>query len=399
MGPAGRLSSGKNGAKRGVGVLLMLLIGVSLTGGWVRAGETFSPHQVISGALLQIQKEVPASKMKWDWEDAILLHSLALLGEFPAAAGFRNQALNVLNGFAFEWSHKKVPVVDRADRCPSALAMLGRDQLTGEPIFRGMTYPVVEFLSKTRRNTLGSIDHLGSSWMRAFVPESIWLDSLMMIGVTSVRLGQAWGDVALVDFGARQPEIYASVLRDPEFRLYRHAWLVDWKRPYPASATFWLRGNAWVVWSLVELLEILPWEHPSRPKMLELLADLSSALLTYQKGSGLWETVVNLPGYSYEETSGSAIVASQWLRAVRDGFLPATPYHEAALRTWRGVQSRIESHQDGTISVRGISGPTVPGGRLNYKWVGEKVDAPYGVGPVLLLAAEVMAESEKGARP
>jgi rhamnogalacturonyl hydrolase YesR len=336
--------------------------------------------------------------MKWDWEDAILLHSLALLGESDGGVEFREQVLRVLNQFAFGWSHKKIPEVDRADRCPSALAILGRDRLAQETIFQGMTYPVYEFLASTRRNSLGSIDHLGDSWMRALIPESIWLDSLMMIGVTSVRLGLAWGDDALVDFGAKQPEIYASVLRDPEFRLYRHAWLVDWKRPYPSSATFWLRGNAWIVWALVELLEVLPVEHPSRAGLLDLLGDLSSALLPFQKGSGLWETVINLPGYSYEETSGSAIIASQWLRALRHGYLPEAPYREAALRTWQGLQARLEFRPGGGISVRGISGPTIPGGRLNYKWVREKVDASYGVGPLLLLAAEVIAVQKQEAR-
>jgi rhamnogalacturonyl hydrolase YesR len=214
-----------------------------------------------------------------------------------------------------------------------------------------------------------------------------------MTGVTSLRLGLATGDTDLVRFAAAQPTIYASVLEDPGYHLFRHSWFVGWQRPFPKSETFWLRGNAWVVWALVETLELLDPDSPEVPELRRLLSDLSASLLRFQKPSGRWDTIANLPGYADEETSGTAIIAAQWLRAVRLGFLApspyeASPYEASALLAWQGVKERLESVAGG-FAVRGISGPTNPGGRLSYKLVTEKKDAGYGVGPVLLLAQEV----------
>jgi len=353
-----------------------------------------TPEAVIRD-ILSYQKETqPSQKRAWNWEDAIYLHAISLVGETTENPQIRKEIIRSLSSFVNAWSKKKAPQIDMGDRCPSVLAVLGLQRLLeqeGQSLSAEQTKlidPVLDYLQNTPRNHLGALDHLGKSWFRNFYPDSIWIDSLVMTGVTSVRLGQFLSLPDLVEFGAAQPDIYASVLQDPGFDLFRHAWFVIKERPFPRSETFWLRGNGWVVWSLVELLELLPQNHAQRARIQEILVTLSEALLKYQKPTGLWDTVANLPGYSYEETSGSAIIAAHWLKAVRLGLLPEAPYKNAALLTWDGVANKLKRKKTG-LSVRGISGPTNPGGRLAYKLITKKKDAGYGVGPVVLLAEEV----------
>ncbi len=348
-------------------------------------------QSLLPGLMTQIERTHPARKMAWNWEEAILLHSVARVAEDSQDPALRKRMIQFLKDYSETWSTRSLPEINRGDRCPAVLAVLGLSRLESSQPPPGLLEPVRQYLKTGPRNRLGALDHLGSSWFRAIFPESIWVDSLMMTGLTSVRLGLALGDFELVDWGSRQPMIYAQVLLDPQDHLFRHAWLVGWERPLPKSPTYWLRGNAWVVWSLVEMLEILPVEHPARGSLLALLSQVSAALVAHQGKNGLWDSVANLSHYAGEETSGSAIIASQWLRAVRLGLLPRDPYLAAAQSSWKGISQRFELQAGGALSVRGISGPTNPGPRSFYKWVPEKVDAPYGLGPVLMLAAEIEA--------
>ena len=348
-------------------------------------------ESVIPGLLTRIEKTHPARELDWNWEDAILLHSLARVAEDTQDPALRARLVHFLRDFSATWSVRSLPEINRGDRCPAVLAELAVSHFDDTPPHPALLEPVRHYLKTATRNRLGALDHLGSSWYRAIFPESIWIDSLVMTGLTSVRLGLATGDSELVDWGARQPTIYAQVLLDPNDHLFRHAWLVGWERTLPKSPTYWLRGNAWVIWSLVEMLEVLPPSHPSREGLQALLSEVSAALLRLQGPSGLWDSVANLRDYAGDETSGSAIIAAHWLRAVRRGFLPPEPYLTAAKATWRGIAPRLERQEDGSLSVRGISGPTNPGPRTFYRWVPEKRDASYGLGPVLILASEIEA--------
>jgi unsaturated rhamnogalacturonyl hydrolase len=361
-----------------------------------------NPERVILDILAYQEKTQPSHKRDWNWEDAIYLHSIGLVGETTDHPLIRKEIIESLSTFANTWaSKKKLPKITMGDRCPAVLSILSLRRLLekdGQGVdpdrYAKLIQVVSDYLKNSPRNQLGALDHLGKSWFRSFYPDSIWVDSLVMTGVTSVWLGQYANDPELIEFGAAQPEIYASVLQDPGFQLFRHAWFVNRERPFPKSETFWLRGNGWVVWSMVELLERLPLDHPKRPGIQQVLNTLSAALLKYQKPSGRWDTIANLPGYAYEETSGTAIIASHWLKAVRLGLLPEWPYRAAALKAWEGVVAKLHSEKEG-LSVRGISGPTNPSGRLAYKWILKKKDAAYGVGPVLLLAEEVRLSQKK----
>ncbi|WP_217620905.1 glycoside hydrolase family 88 protein, partial [Bacillus sp. GbtcB13] len=68
----------------------------------------------------------------------------------------------------------------------------------------------------------------------------------------------------------------------------------------------WGRGNGWVLFSLSELLAVLPTEHPDRKELIRLFRTLCGGILQCQGDSGLWHQVLTDPE-SYEETSCTAM--------------------------------------------------------------------------------------------
>lgn len=64
----------------------------------------------------------------------------------------------------------------------------------------------------------------------------------------------------------------------------------------------WGRGNGWVVFSMTELLEVLPEDHPKRNDLIEFLNTLCEGYLALQDDEGMWHQVLN-DHESYPETS------------------------------------------------------------------------------------------------
>ena len=50
----------------------------------------------------------------------------------------------------------------------------------------------------------------------------------------------------------------------------------------------WARANGWALMAMVELLDVLPEDHPGRPFVIEQLKAHAKGLASYQSGSGFW---------------------------------------------------------------------------------------------------------------
>ena len=93
------------------------------------------------------------------------------------------------------------------------------------------------------------------------------------------------------------------------------------------------------------------------------------------------------PGYAYEESSGSALIAAGYAMGVRLGLLDDS-YLDFAFDTFQGITSRMVKRGEG-YTMEEISIGTNPSNKLGYKLVPKDRNISYGVGAFLLLADEL----------
>ncbi|HXH74102.1 MAG TPA: glycoside hydrolase family 88 protein [Bacteriovoracaceae bacterium] len=345
-----------------------------------------SPRDSALKLARNFQATHSAKSLKWDWAPAVYLYGAT---KYPELKTY-------LSDYHKRWINR-VPAINRSDRCPPALSALHLAQ-TGqlEEAWSSME-KVGHYLRFEPRNRLGTIDHLGHSWFSWFYPSSIWVDSLMMYAVLATQWGAAINDESMIEFGSGQPLLFASVLQDQESGAFWHAYNFRNGRTIPYGKSFWLRGNGWVVTSIAEILEVLKDKDKfagRRRELTKVLVKLSEGLLKFQKTNGAWETVLNRPGYSYDETSGSLLIGYGLAKAYRLGFLPHK-YLVSARKAFAYAQTQLSPTRHG-VTLRSVSGPTNPGPGWYYKAVRKKKDLPYGVGAFLLLAHELhLIDSEE----
>lgn len=333
--------------------------------------------QVVS----QFISKHPIEKLKWDWGESVFLFGLSKHPRF-------NQHLK---RYTERWIKKGPPKTDRSDRCPSALAAVQMVKTGMVPEAKSLAQEVENYIKRGPHNRLGTLDHLGNSWLSHIYPSSIWVDSLMMYGVFAGEWGKLQNDRELITFALLQPFRFAQVLRDQKFGLFRHAYLLHRHKTVPSSETFWLRGNAWVLTSMIELIENFKDDFEYRDLVEQNIAifkALSSAVIKFQKANGAYETVINRPGYSYDETSGTLLVAYAFAKAHRLGLL-SEEYLLSSQKSFSFGQRQLRKSKNG-LSLGGISGPTNPGPAFYYKLIRKKTDLSYGVGAYLLAASELL---------
>ncbi len=216
---------------------------------------------------------------------------------------------------------------------------------------------------------------------------TLWADDLYMSVPFLARMGTLTGETRYYDDAARQVTGFVSRLTDPETGLLKHAWFSDTKTVSVAS---WGRANGWAIMAQVELLRLIPSNHPMRDSLAQLFRRHLVALCRYQDATGLWHQVLDHPD-SYLETSCSAMFCYGLAYAVNTGILKPS-YRDPAQRAWKGVASRVRA--DGQIE--GICRGTEVGFDLKFYY-----DRPAplndtrGIGAVLLAGAELIRLDRK----
>jgi unsaturated rhamnogalacturonyl hydrolase len=220
----------------------------------------------------------------------------------------------------------------------------------------------------------------------------LWGDGVFMSMPFLVRYGRRFGESSYAnDEAASQLITYASHLRSSEGLLY-HAYDESRATPWadPAthhSAEFWCRAMGWFGMTLIDVLEVLPANHPKRPQLIAILQDLVRGLAKYQDiKTGLWYQVVDKgsnPG-NWLETSSSSMYTYVISMAVKRGFVDQK-YDAAAKRGYQGVLTKISLDADGMANITDIcEGTNVAD--LNY-YLARKRNANdfHGLGAFLIM--------------
>lgn len=212
---------------------------------------------------------------------------------------------------------------------------------------------------------------------------TLWLDDLFMSVPAIAQMGALTGERKYFDEAARQVLAYKQRMFNTERGVFMHGWV---ERMTEHPEFFWARANGWAFMTEVELLEVLPVDHPSRPQILELLRTHAKGLARFQSGSGFWHQLLDRED-SYLETSATAIYTYAYARAINRGWIDALAYGPMTLLAWNAVATKINPHGqvEGTCVGTGMAfDPAF------YYFRPTSPFAAHGYGPVLLAGAEIL---------
>jgi unsaturated rhamnogalacturonyl hydrolase len=214
-------------------------------------------------------------------------------------------------------------------------------------------------------------------------PDTIWLDDLFMGVPALAQMGKLTGEKKYYDEACKQVLSFARRMFNREKGVFMHGW-VEAMTEHPEF--HWARANGWAFMTEVELLEVLPENHPLRPQILELLRAHAKGLASYQSGSGFWHQLLDRED-SYLETSATAIYTYAYARAINRGWIDARAFAPMTLLAWNAVSTKINARGqvEGTCVGTGMAfDPTF------YYYRPVSPYAAHGYGPVLLAGAEVI---------
>jgi unsaturated rhamnogalacturonyl hydrolase len=230
----------------------------------------------------------------------------------------------------------------------------------------------------------------GGFFHKAQYPNQMWLDGLYMgaalyaewqktFGGEDENNTGSWADIA------SQFKIIHRYTYDTDKKLNYHAWSADlsdpdsfWaKKDDPhkgCSPEFWGRGMGWYFAALVDVLEIMPQEHPDYQVLKSIVNQVAEGLAIYQdKDSGCWYQLLQYDATrtsdnkgdsidgkvynqcdkpNYLEASASSMFTYAYYKGMRIGILDKVKFESIADKAYRGLlKTFIKEESDGNISI------------------------------------------------
>jgi hypothetical protein len=227
-------------------------------------------------------------------------------------------------------------------------------------------------------------DALVDSTMRRFTPSSVggW-----SYPVALYLMGQ-------YDIATDQLVVYASHLQQPN-GLLKHAYdesrTASWADPSTGLAPeYWCRAVGWFGVAAIQVLDLIPPDHPRRARLVSILQNLVRGLAAYQDpASGRWFQVVDKGGRgdNWTETSCSAMYTYTVDAAVKRGYVPAS-YQSTVDAGRAGEVNRISLHSDGLTYLTTVSIGTNVGDYAYYIGRTQATNDFHGLGAFLFFAEE-----------
>ncbi|HWL14928.1 MAG TPA: glycoside hydrolase family 88 protein [Opitutus sp.] len=282
--------------------------------------------------------------------------------------------------------HHLLTSIDSLDDCGSfGSSLLEVMKYHDIPGGREIADYVADFISN-RQVRLPDGTFFRKHLMHTFHEDTLWADDLYMSVPFLCRYFELTGERRYIDDAARQFLGFKKHLYLPELKLMAHVY--DFSRQL-ATGVPWGRGNGWVIFSLSELLAVLPADHELRGELLAMFRDLCSGYLAQQDAAGMWHQVLHEHD-SYPETSCTSMFAYAFARGVRYGWLEdAAPYVRAVIKAWEALN---RTSIDRLGNVHGVCrGSEFSFTSEYYKrdllW---NLNDTHGIGIVLLAGVEVL---------
>lgn len=321
-------------------------------------------------------------KMKWMWGEALLGYAM---DELDKENG-RSDYTDFLKAYSDHWA-KADPAVDQSDTAAPGLITYAMYKRTGNPEYKRLTDKVLHYIKNEPRLYLDCLNHLGCSKKGKLYPRSVWIDSVMMFSVFTSLYARENNDKELIEFAARQPKQYASMMLDREKGLWAHSYWVDYKTAFPKNDLFWGRGNGWVVCGFPMILDNIGLDHKEADEIIKLFRRTSEALLGCMNEDYSFNTLLKYK--SYRELSATALISAGWLHGIRCGYLDDR-FLEPAVKAFETCVCAMEENGN-EVYMTEISGPTIPLPllpKLGYKAIPIGKNWSYGIAALIFAAIE-----------
>ncbi|MBP3638034.1 MAG: glycoside hydrolase family 88 protein [Clostridia bacterium] len=282
--------------------------------------------------------------------------------------------------YGFAGVNQQICWLDALDDCGSFGALMLRCDPTGaDPDVRRMADRIAHYMMQEQPRTAE-----GAFCRR---DDTIWADDMYMSVPFLCRYAELTGDEAPLDFAAEQMLHYKQLLFLPEKQVMAHMrCLIHGEN----NGIPWSRGNGWVIFSLSELLQVLPPEHPRRPALLDFFNQLTQGYLALQDECGLWHQILDDPE-SYLESSATAMMICAFSRGKKFGWYDeatALRAMAAARKAWQGLTEIAIDRQGNLYGVCQGSGFSFS--RAYYRALSWRFNDTHGIGIVMLAGVELL---------
>ena len=244
----------------------------------------------------------------------------------------------------------------------------------------------------------------GGFWHKQIYPYQMWLDGLFMAEPFYAWYAKMFNESSDFDDIVNQFVFVAKHTRDPKTGLLYHAWDESkkqrWANPETGcSPNFWGRAIGWYAMALVDVLDVLPQDHPGRNKLISILKDLCGSVIKVQdQKTHLWYQVLDQGDRqgNYLEASASSMFAYAFAKGATKGYLEKK-FFASAKETFAGIiKNLVTVDKRGLVDLHhtcqgaGLGGTPYRDGTYDY-YVGEKqrTNDMKGYGAFLLAAIEL----------
>lgn len=211
---------------------------------------------------------------------------------------------------------------------------------------------------------------------------TIWLDDMYMGIPTLAYAGIYYQNPDYFDEAATMYKSFVRRMWLPEKNIYRHGY-VEGLAQQPTY--HWARANGWAILTTVELLDMLPENHPDREFIMNQLRKHVAGLCALQSSEGFWHQLLDRND-SYLETSATAIYCYCIAHAIRKGWLEGVTYGGVAQLAWHAINTQIL--EDGRVAGTCVgTGMAFDPAFYYYRPVSPA--AAHGYGPVIWAATEM----------
>lgn len=311
----------------------------------------------------------------WFWGDAIAFDGLLEGAELVGDARYSDFCLNYIR----RWSKQPLTWVDHL--APGG-ALVKLSALFHDESLINASYRLADLLlSEAPRSPRTNFP-----LYRPDLPSyrhTVWVDSIYHVPIFLCELAIATRKADYFDKALEEWKAHERALSSGAGPFLGHA--------YDSGANLvhgygWGRGNGWALLGIVDVLELLPRDHPGFPAALQSFQRLSSAVLGLQDKSGFWRTLLH-DREAYLEASTASFFGATFTKGVRLGLLN-DDYAQAAELAWRAMLSRIDAEG----SFYGVSACTwaavSPGDEVTmYRTLPTEANV-WGQGSALRFAAE-----------
>ncbi|WP_420151212.1 glycoside hydrolase family 88/105 protein [Spirosoma sp.] len=246
---------------------------------------------------------------------------------------------------------------------------------------RRMIQATIDTVQKMSRVPGKEVANHGLTWW--------WCDALFMGPPVLSQLGKTLNDPSYYVLNdSLYKQTYKLLYNQDEHLFARDAtYLInaagEGKKESNGKKIFWSRGNGWVMGGLVQLLNELPKNHPTRNWYVTIFKQMSERLISLQQADGLWRSSLLDPdAYPGGEASGSGFDCYALAWGINQGILDKKTYLPAVQKAWVALNT--------LVSPEGRVGWVQPIGadpRRNFSADSWEV---YGTGAFLLAGSEVI---------